>query len=354
MTAFVAVGAEQRQKIDAFLDQLRHGKLSEDGSYAVASSTLSILRVIVEESSSWQSAQDLMTLVKNEGREMITKCGHSSVTSTVGNIIRRVLKLIREESSSSGEDDMDTLKGNVFATDRSHSLRPIDELRERLLEGLEELSTELEAASEEVAEQALQHIHANEVILTLGKSRTVEQFLKNATEKGRKFQVIVAECAPYYHGQLMAKSLAAAKIQTTLIPDSAIFAVMSRVNKVIIGTHAILANGGLKAITGTNLVALASKHYSVPLIVCASMHKLTPKHCSSTDNDAFSQFASPQESLRNVADGQILTKINTYNPIFEYVPPELVTLFISNMGGNAPSYVYRLLSELYHPDDCEL
>lgn len=342
-----------RQKIDAFMDDLKHGKLSEKGSFAVASSTLSVLRMIVEESS-WNSAQDLMSLIRNEGRAMITRCGQTSVTYIVGNMVRRVLKLIREEASSSGEDDnVDTLKGNLYASDRSDSLRPIDELKERLLEGLEEFGTELEVASEEIAEQALQHIHANEVILTLGKSRTVEQFLKSAAEKGRKFQVIVAECAPYYHGQMMATSLAAAKIPTTLIPDSAIFAVMSRVNKVIIGTHAILANGGLKAITGTNLVALASKHYSVPLVVCASLHKLTPKHCSGADNEAFSQFASPQESLRGL-DGQILSKIDTYNPIFEYVPPELVTLFISNMGGHAPSYVYRLLSELYHPDDYEL
>ena len=70
--------------------------------------------------------------------------------------------------------------------------------------------------------------------------------MKSAASKGRKFQVIVAECSPYYHGQKLATSLAASKIQTTLIPDSAVFAVMSRVNKVIIGTHTILANGGLK------------------------------------------------------------------------------------------------------------
>ena len=63
---------------------------------------------------------------------------------------------------------------------------------------------------------------------------------------GMRHPVIVAECAPYYHGQILATSLAASKIPTTLIPDSAIFAVMSRVNKVIIGTHTILANGGLK------------------------------------------------------------------------------------------------------------
>jgi translation initiation factor eIF-2B subunit beta len=36
----------------------------------------------------------------------------------------------------------------------------------------------------------------------------------------------------------MALELSNAGIETTVIPDSAVFAVMSRVNKVILGTHA--------------------------------------------------------------------------------------------------------------------
>ena len=86
-------------------------------------------------------------------------------------------------------------------------------------------------------------------------------FLKAAAAKGRKFQVIVAEAAPYYQGQQLAASLAKANIETTLITDSAIFAMMARVNKVIVGTHAILANGGLKGISGLHTAALAAKYY---------------------------------------------------------------------------------------------
>lgn len=52
--------------------------------------------------------------------------------------------------------------------------------------------------------------------------------------------------------------------------------------------------------------------------------------------------------------GEILSKVNAHCPVFDYVPPELITLFISNIGGNAPSYIYRLMSELYHPEDHEL
>jgi methylthioribose-1-phosphate isomerase len=45
-------------------------------------------------------------------------------------------------------------------------------------------------------------------------------------------QVVVAEAAPGYDGHAMASQLSQAKVQTTLIADSAVFAMMARVNKV--------------------------------------------------------------------------------------------------------------------------
>ena len=62
------------------MDKLKHGKLSEQGSFAIASSTLSILRLLIEDSS-WKSAQDLMTSVRQEGRGLISRCGQTSVSS---------------------------------------------------------------------------------------------------------------------------------------------------------------------------------------------------------------------------------------------------------------------------------
>ena len=72
---------------------------------------------------------------------------------------------------------------------------------------LQELLGELESSADTIATQALQHIHANEIIMTMGKSRTVEAFLKKAA-KERKFQVVVAECAPSCNGHELATSLA--------------------------------------------------------------------------------------------------------------------------------------------------
>ncbi|KAG6463866.1 hypothetical protein O3G_MSEX014117 [Manduca sexta] len=41
-------------------------------------------------------------------------------------------------------------------------------------------------------------------------------------------------------------------------------------------------------------------------------------------------------------------------PRYDFVPPDHTTLFITNLGGSSPSYMYRLMSELYDPKDYNL
>ncbi len=51
---------------------------------------------------------------------------------------------------------------------------------------------------------------------------------------------------------------------------------MSRVNKVIIGAHAILANGGMFATSGSMITVTAARAHSTPVVVCAGQFKVTP------------------------------------------------------------------------------
>ena len=47
-------------------------------------------------------------------------------------------------------------------------------------------------SSENITQQASEHIHSNEIIMTIGRSRLVEEFFKKTAET-RTFEVIVAE-----------------------------------------------------------------------------------------------------------------------------------------------------------------
>jgi translation initiation factor eIF-2B subunit beta len=42
-----------------------------------------------------------------------------------------------------------------------------------------------------------------------------------------------------------------------------------------------------------------------------------------------------------------LEAVHIDNPAFDHVGPELVSLLLTNYGGYNPSYVYRLLRDLY-------
>lgn len=46
--------------------------------------------------------------------------------------------------------------------------------------------------------QAVEHIHGDEIVMTLGYSKAVSAFLKTAASKHPDFEVIIAECAPSY------------------------------------------------------------------------------------------------------------------------------------------------------------
>jgi len=325
-----------------------------ESSYKLAVRAAGLVKVLVEDTD-WVTAEQLIAKVRVACHRLQQALPNMHV---VHNIIKRILKLIREEYLSALKDEEaecgpESLQKMLKSTDTvSDYKRQVSDLKERVFEIIDELLMELETASEEISKQAFEHIHASEIVMTIGRSKTVEKFLKSAA-KTRKFSVIVAEAAPSFSGHSMASNLAAAKIPTTVITDSAIFAMMARVNKVIIGTTAILADGGLTATAGANTVALAAKHYSVPFIVLGAVYKLTPRFLPEGQTLSASVLGSPAPVLQGL-EAECQGKVSCLNPRQSYVSPSLVTLLISNLSGYSPSYVYRQMGDLYHQEDREI
>ncbi|KAI8098610.1 uncharacterized protein BX664DRAFT_319157 [Halteromyces radiatus] len=400
--------------VENFISRLKRRQVI--GSYEVAKETAVLLRQAVS-TTRWRDVDTLLDLITELGGRLAAA---QPKELAVGNIVRRVLKVIREVARGEletdaldmdMEDDMeddndDTTStnnsvtgelfqdnnlqpklpsntssnvGSVAGNDRpsftqssmfhllsdasrlrgNHSSSDIEPQPQKSVYNLkpliiqeinEEIIADLESVYKGIADQAIDYIHANEVIMTIGKSRTVEDFLIRAA-KTRKFQVIVAETSPTYQGHDMAAALSAAGIDTTVMVDSAIFAAMPRVNKVVVGAHAVLANGGLVAVTGTHLIAAAAKHHSTPVLVCTALYKLSPLFAY--DVDTFNITVAPNGIL-DFQEGAIIDKVGLSNPYYDYVAPELVSLFVHNLGSAPPTYVYRLINDNYDPEDTTL
>ncbi|KAI9360992.1 hypothetical protein BD770DRAFT_383908 [Pilaira anomala] len=402
----VSVGLEAQ--IEDFIQRLKRRQIL--GSYFVAKETATILRQVVS-TSRWRDVNVLIDIITQTGARLAAAQPNELA---VGNIVKRVLKVIREvsrgELETEGRDERgeatpdyssfdeeefvdsdreqsqqsafkqssttSSLSGSVSGgrpelttqttmfrlladmstmtvreqkrEENEKKVRDTYNLKPLIIQEItEEIIADLDTIYKGIADQALDFIHANEVIMTIGISRTVQEFLIRAAQK-RKFQVLVAETAPTYQGHKMALSLSKAGIDTTVIADSAIFAAMPRVNKVVLGAHAVLANGALVSVSGSHLLAAAAKHHSTPVLVCTALYKLSPLFAYVAD--AFNVTVSPQNVL-NFQEGPIIDKVTTTNPYYDYVGPDYVSLFIHNLGSAPPTYVYRLINDNYDPED---
>lgn len=271
--------------------------------------------------------------------------------SRAGRLTRSIsMSLLYDDDPAAAFDEAEQERERLAASAHAAEVKAQqdDELRQSLLSGIDELLDELKNVHKNIADQALEHIHADEVILTFGHSKTVECFLRAAARK-RRFKVFVAQAAPAFNGHEMALALSSAGIDTTLIDDQAVCALMARVNKVVISAAAVLADGSVVAQSGVHLVALAAKAYNVPFVACTGLYKLSP-----TFEKPHVPLGSPAEVLRFGDFGAQLERVRVDNPVFDYVPPNLVTLLLTNFGGYNAAYVYRLLSEWYDVADKDL
>ncbi|RDL37942.1 NagB transferase-like protein [Venustampulla echinocandica] len=243
------------------------------------------------------------------------------------------------------------------------------DLKAEVISGIEEIIDELDQVDDQMAGYAQEHIHSNEVILTHSSSTSVQKFLLKAAEK-RKFTVIVAESYPNDHQathaavtgsvapdlgssedtslEMFLKPLTAAGITVVLTTDAAIFAIMSRVNKVILATHAVIANGGLIAAAGARIIAKAAKVHKIPVIVVSGVYKLSPEY--PFEFESLIEYGDPGRIVK-YHDGNLVDNLEIDNPLYDYVPPDLVDLYITNLGAHAPSYLYRIVADHYKPED---
>ncbi|KAI1006727.1 hypothetical protein K3495_g1490 [Podosphaera aphanis] len=243
------------------------------------------------------------------------------------------------------------------------------DLKAEIISGIEEIIDELGQVDDQVAAYAQEHIHSNEVVLTNSSSLSVQKFLLKAAEK-RKFTVIVTESYPNDHNAIHStvmgkyrlhdgieeemgtesflKPLSAAGVTVILMTDASIFAIMSRVNKVILATHAVIANGGLIAAAGTRIIAKAAKVHRTPVIVVSGIYKLSPEY--PYEFESLIEYGDPRNVIP-YEDGVLVEELEVDNPVYDYVPPDLVDLYITNLGAHAPSYLYRIVADHYKPED---
>lgn len=98
----------------------------------------------------------------------------------------------------------------------------------------------------------------------------------------------MVDSAPWYEGRQLLHHLVRNNIKCTYVLLSATSFIMTKATKVLLGAHALLANGHVMGRAGSSQIALIAKHFNVPVLVCCETYKFTER--VQTDSIIFNEL----------------------------------------------------------------
>lgn len=337
--------------------------------------------------SKWNDVDQLLNAIQSVGSRLVQAAPQEPV---IGNIVRRVMGLIRDEASeernvdeamSESISELPALapptaavlparpqptpfrpppitSATSFHVSRSKSMfnllsvadtmnspqtgastpmsqaqpTSMNSLRSEVLDGIEEIMDEISQADDQIANFAEIQINPTDNVLAYLPSRTVERFLIKAAVK-RKYTVFLVSLDPpnTHSGEVpfaaLRKKLNSYGVKTIILASNGLMAYMSRVNKVVIGAKVVYQNGGLLAESGASVAAQAAHALSRQVIALGGVYKFCPEDPS--DNIAGEKGAS--STYVSYADGLKVDALEVENTVVDYVPPELVDVYLTNL-----------------------
>lgn len=347
--------------VDSFIDKLRRRQIM--GSYQVALETLQILMRFVS-AIRWSGMDDLI----NQIRKLCDRVEKAQPNEfTCGNVIRRVLAMARdemeEEFRTTNTEPMITSMFNLLQKPIPQDLplkrqhQKTTDIRQIVIQSIKDLIDEIKNIDDGIQQIAIDLIHDRELLLTpTPDSKTVLRFLLKARERNnRNFTVIVTEGFPNNTrvAHEFSKKLSQNDIETIIIPDSAVFALMSRVGKVILGVTSVFTNGGMISSTsGISSICECAREFKTPVFAVTGLYKLSPVY--PFDIEKFVEIGGSQKVLPTTENNRTGNTMDTINPIADYIPPENIDIYITNIGGFAPSFIYRVVWDNYKQEDVNL
>ena len=175
--------------------------------------------------------------------------------------------------------------------------------------------------------------HCNAGALATGGWGTALGIIRSAWAEDKDFLVYATETRPRQQGaRLTAWELQYSHIPVTLIPDTACGALMKagKIQRVIVGSDRIAANGDVANKIGTYQLAVLAKHHDIPLIVAAPSSTIDAR-CP-TGSQIPIEYRSELEVLQIGKERITAEGVPALNPAFDVTPAEYVTAIVTEKG----------------------
>jgi translation initiation factor eIF-2B subunit alpha len=235
-----------------------------------------------------------------------------------------------------------------YVTRTSLELNDFVQCRARLIERGDQFAKMSERSRQKISEYGDRFIQDGQVILVHGSSLVVAAVLAHAaTKMGKYFSVIVTEGRPLSSGMECAKMLLEAGIPVTQVMDTAVAAVMDRVDLVLVGAEGVVENGGVINQIGSYQIAIIAKALNTPVYVAAESYKFA-RLFPLTQSDLPEAKDEQRKLTPVVGHEEYPEKLEIDNPRSDYTPPQFITLLFTDLGILTPAAVSDELIKLYN------
>ena len=269
----------------------------------------------------FSTASDIRDM-KVRGAGRIARAGALALAAYAEAYTVRDLEQFRSDIRKASDTLLDSrptavsLWNGVHATVRGlKDAESFEAAREAVITDGRRFAEESEKAVQRIAKIGSKRIKSGDTLMTHCNSSAAIGVIAEAVRQGKDVKVYATESRPWRQGILTVNDLSKAGVDVTLIIDSAVRTVMSRVDRVFVGADTITSSGSLINKIGTSQVAMAARECRAEFNVCSETYKFSPK-------TMFGDTVTIEE--RNIDEvvrpGEIPEGVKVFNPVFDTTP----------------------------------
>ena len=273
------------------------------------------------------------------------KWGNNSIKDLVNSCLE-----VGEYLSKARENEPLARNGITYVKEKSKNMymekMDISQAQKKLMDIVNEYLDTISTSKKEIVEKNGEQFKDFENILTHCHSSTAVSLIKGMAKQKQKddFSVVCTETRPRYQGRKTAKSLLDARIETTLIADSAAESfVISRGSKAIdavfIGCDQFTKDGYMVNKIGSWGIAMSAHYAGKPLYVVTPLLKMDP-HITASDIEI--EVREDKELWKDAPKG-----LDMFNPAFEIVDKSLITGYVTEEGILKPNELEEITKKKY-------
>jgi translation initiation factor 2B subunit (eIF-2B alpha/beta/delta family) len=176
-------------------------------------------------------------------------------------------------------------------------------------------------------------------ILVFDFSSSVAAILEEIDLAGASPTVIIPEARTLDGGRSYVEELLESRLPLEFVPDVAIGSKVKSCQFALIGAETITAEGGCYNTTGSLLVALACRHWRVPLYTATTLLKIDTRTLFGFRRAIPELDTFRLSSLTEDWPLPLAARVELASPELDYVPPELIAGFITELGVIPPAAI---------------